>query len=47
MPLVDVMINGRAYTGSIGQASEAVAQRQRRATSGRATKKNGGAPCRW
>ena len=23
MPLVNVMINGRAYTGSIGQASEA------------------------
>jgi len=23
MPLVNVIVNGRAYTGSIGQASEA------------------------
>jgi hypothetical protein len=47
MPLVNIMVNSRAYTGSIGQASEAVAQRQRRATSGRATQKNWDATCRW
>jgi hypothetical protein len=47
MPLVNVMVNSRAYTGSIGQAREAVAQRQRRATSGRATQRNRGATCRW
>jgi hypothetical protein len=47
MPLVNVMVNNRAYTGSIGQAGEAGAQRRRRAMSGRATKKNGAATCRW
>jgi hypothetical protein len=47
MPLVNVMVNGRAYTGSIGQAREAVAQRQHRAAPGRATQKKGGATCRW
>ncbi len=47
MPLVNVMVNGRAYTGSIGQTREVVAQRQRRATSGRATQRKGGATCRW
>ena len=46
MPLVNVMVNSRAYTGSIGQASEAVAS-DSVATSGRATQKNGSAPCRW
>jgi len=40
MPLVNVMVNNRAYTGSIGQASEAK-------PSGRATQKNGDATCRW
>jgi hypothetical protein len=40
MPLVNVMVNSRAYTGSIGQASEAK-------PSGRATQKNGDATCRW
>ena len=39
MPLVNVMVNGRAYTGSIGQASEAK-------LSGRATQKNEAAKCR-
>lgn len=46
MPLVNAMVNNRAYTESIGQASKAVAQRQRRATSGRATQNNGNATCR-
>jgi len=40
MPLVNVVVNGRAYTGSIGQASEAM-------PSGRATPKKGSATCRW
>jgi hypothetical protein len=46
MPLINVMVNNRAYTGSTGQARGAVAQRQRRVTSGRATPKNEDTTCR-
>jgi len=46
MPLVNVMVNGRAYTGSIGQPPEAVAQRPRSAASGRATQNKASIPCR-
>jgi hypothetical protein len=38
MPLVNVMVNGRAYTGSIGQASAAKPSAVR-------PKKNEVAPC--
>jgi len=46
MPLVNITASNRAYTGSTGQASEAVAG-DSVATSGRATQKNEGATCRW
>lgn len=39
MPLVNVMVNNRAYTGSIGQASEAK-------PSGRAPQRSGDTTCR-